>query len=477
MSRNSPQIILEALRDRDEDKGKGKRTETFTVPASDVFLTAKTSAATLEKNLEEICTAKKNYAELQKSYAACKKGKIKLQKQMAFEKQRICDLCFDCLKNLTLSDECSREHLADLISTLKTMGKKKFTEILNFLISTGKQYLPEFQKTSIPLYRDALNNFTKAVRALEIEHAITFTTEKETAEASETISTAETQEHAASASKNKSKRKRRHGKKSAGETTTDNQKNTMVCPTITIDTDKIDPTIVADLFYTIGRTHFDLEQYPEALTSLHLALDIRQQRYGENSGEFVDVLNDIANVLYEQKNYAEATSFYERAKQTLATLGLTREQQMADTLHNMGNIYLAQKEYEQAEKFFMQALQLEIKLHGENSPETIETRHNLGQTLYESLKFEEALVHYEKAREIAESNDNPKITTVLTGIAVIHLSNNNYQAAWDAYEQILKAGAKYQLTDDDSDLKIAREGMKKIYAKIHPETPTVTPQT
>ena len=148
MSRNSPQIILEALRDRDEDKGKKPmpRTETFTVSASDVFLTAKTDAATFIKNLEEIRIAKENYTELQKSYAACKKGKIKLQKQMAFEKQRICDLCFSCLKNLTLSDECSREHLADLISTLKTMGKKKFTEILNFLISTGKQYLPEFQK-------------------------------------------------------------------------------------------------------------------------------------------------------------------------------------------------------------------------------------------------------------------------------------------------------------------------------------------
>ncbi|CAF4456069.1 unnamed protein product, partial [Adineta steineri] len=70
---------------------------------------------------------------------------------------------------------------------------------------------------------------------------------------------------------------------------------------------------LAQSYNNIGNVHYNMENYPKALSYYEKAYEIRQQSLPPNHPDLAQSYNNIGNVHYNMENYPKALSYYEKA--------------------------------------------------------------------------------------------------------------------------------------------------------------------
>ncbi|KAL3918258.1 MAG: hypothetical protein SGILL_004320 [Bacillariaceae sp.] len=205
---------------------------------------------------------------------------------------------------------------------------------------------------------------------------------------------------------------------------------------------------VATVLNNIGRVHFLLSQYHQALAVYHEALFIRVQVLEPNSVDVAATLYNTGQSFHQIGQLDNALQFYKRFL-SLKGKGLGPYSRDAGIVYRgIGEIHQDKGDTKSALKAFEQALAAQKLSLGKYHLEVASTLNKLGNLCYEMQDFSGAIEFYNQGLEIENSILEPNhahIVITLTNIAHIEKQRRNYACALDAYLKVhqkqCKAGA------------------------------------
>lgn len=146
-----------------------------------------------------------------------------------------------------------------------------------------------------------------------------------------------------------------------------------------------------------GIIHLNLSQFPEALSSLHKALEI-DEKLKADFGMIGD-LNTIGLVYMSQSKYPEALRYYLLALAKAEKIN--RELDVASTKANIGIVYTEMGDYEQAMQHYERSLTI-FRNNNHYSGQT-NTLTNIGIVYYKKKNIPEAIRYSRLALALADS--------------------------------------------------------------------------
>lgn len=147
--------------------------------------------------------------------------------------------------------------------------------------------------------------------------------------------------------------------------------------------------------YVIGLEHFYAGRYAEALPYFVTALDLAEERYGDDAPEIATDLNNLAELYRLLGRYDEAEPLYERALAIDEARSGSTNPDLAASLNNLALLYRAQGRDDEAERLYKRSLGLLEDAYGYSHPQVAMSLNNLA-------KLYEADGHPERARPLLE---------------------------------------------------------------------------
>jgi len=225
-----------------------------------------------------------------------------------------------------------------------------------------------------------------------------------------------------------------------------------------------DPRARADLggaYARLAKLYLDIGRSPEALTSLHRALEIQEKLLDEHPdvtahrSELAKLHNDLGVLYGTIGRSAEAESSHQRGLEIQEKLAAEYPEVNAyrsDLAHghnNLGRLYRATGRPVEAEASYRHALKVEEKLAAEH-PEVTAYRHdlavshnNMGNLYGSTGRPVEAESSYRRALEIQEklAAEHPEVTAYRGGLAMSH---NSLGAVYEANGRPAEAESSYR---------------------------------
>ncbi len=213
-----------------------------------------------------------------------------------------------------------------------------------------------------------------------------------------------------------------------------------------------EPLQLANGYYRLGHSYYDLENFPEAISAYLRALNFYQAL---NNPEYVGYCQHYAgDAFFEQKNWEQAGHYYELAAASLAAAGKIKPQIIS--LISLGNAHFNSGRYEMAKD----AYQISAELAQQNNlPEEAQARERLGET-YDLLKLPDlAAVNFEHAaRLFSAANQYSQAVAALIRLGDIQLQRSQSSQAIESFRRAAAlAAANPELSQERADcqLKIA----------------------
>jgi tetratricopeptide (TPR) repeat protein len=158
----------------------------------------------------------------------------------------------------------------------------------------------------------------------------------------------------------------------------------------------------ADLLVKVGKYHLDHKLLAEAFDEIQEALQIQELLFGFGHATTISTASNLAVVLIEQRNYADAESILKRVlgnqEQTLHSARKSLKagegseiipdrpmppEALLDTVYNIGLIRCYQGRPDEAESMFRRALAGYEEILGLEGIKTLSTLFQLGKVLHE----------------------------------------------------------------------------------------------
>jgi tetratricopeptide (TPR) repeat protein len=199
---------------------------------------------------------------------------------------------------------------------------------------------------------------------------------------------------------------------------------------------------VAQACSDLSRFHYGKGEFRQGIVWGKRALELNEERFGNNHPDTAASLNNLAALYYSQGKYESAEPLYQRA------LDISERQLRADhpdtatSLNNLAALYKSQGKYESAEPLFQRALDISERQLGADHPDTATSLNNLA-ALYDSQgKYESAEPLYQRALDIWERQlgaDHPHTATSLNDLAILYQNQKRYAEAiplWERWRSI-----------------------------------------
>ncbi|OKH10927.1 hypothetical protein NIES208_18010 [[Limnothrix rosea] IAM M-220] len=218
---------------------------------------------------------------------------------------------------------------------------------------------------------------------------------------------------------------------------------------------KASPKTLANYLNTLGLLYDKQHQYPEAESCYQRALSIREQIFGKNSVDIVQILINLGRLQTVTKKFPEAKRLYQRA------LSIRKKQwggadhtDIADILNHFAAFYIDQRLYVRAEPFCQQSLEIHEAVLEKNNPNFAEVLNNFAVLCDNQRKYSRAKSLYLRSIEVTEKylgNMHPLVAHKISNLGVMYYKQGKY---FEAQELMLRS------------LKIRQ----KTLGKKHPET-------
>ena len=218
----------------------------------------------------------------------------------------------------------------------------------------------------------------------------------------------------------------------------------------------------------LGTIKWNQGEYQEALSFYEKDLDIRQKSLPANHPSLATSYNNIGNVYNSMGEYTEALPFYEKALNIYQKSLPANHPSLATSYTSTGLAYCYRGEYWKALPFYEKALSIDQKSLPANHPSLATSYNNIG-SVYDSMgEYSKALHFYEKALEIRQKSlpaNHPSLATSYNNIGSVYGSMGEYSKALSVYEKALDI---YQTTlpANHPRLKVVRESIVRVKNRL-----------
>lgn len=164
--------------------------------------------------------------------------------------------------------------------------------------------------------------------------------------------------------------------------------------------------------------------------------------------KIMNALNQIGNVYFHQhmtddagEKYCEALKISKKFVNADVADNSCVSIHVADIINNIACVKAEKKEYEQSISLYNQALELQISALGEIDPAVSITLNNIGTMNCKARQYEVALKSYKqvlKMRRQIFNKDHPSIADVLIDIGIIYGKKRDYEKAGRALKEALR---------------------------------------
>jgi tetratricopeptide (TPR) repeat protein len=201
------------------------------------------------------------------------------------------------------------------------------------------------------------------------------------------------------------------------------------------------PMARAEYLNQAGVTAIAAGSYAVAITVLREALMLRDNALGPDAIELVGILNNLADALHDQGQYAEAEALHKRALKIKEKAGV-EDESLSTSLHNLAAIYQDQGRYSEAEPLYKKALAIRERVLGHENVRVAHTLMGLGQLyLLQKPRQAEAEPLFKRAIAIFEKvlgPQHPDLATAFTDLASLYSREGRLPEAEQLYARALE---------------------------------------
>ncbi len=185
-------------------------------------------------------------------------------------------------------------------------------------------------------------------------------------------------------------------------------------------------------------------KYNQAEDHGMIALQLRQELFGEQSEEVAASYNDLG-LVYSQIDPDKALEYYEKALAVYKKLHGEEHPKIAIASTNIGSLYSQIELYGDAINNLESAAKVWQKIYPNGHPNVGFVNRNLGQTYVKMGNNTLALQYFEKSlaqyrKSFGEKH--PDIASTLNQIGVVHLNQQQYDLALDDFQQAICANVR-----------------------------------
>lgn len=185
---------------------------------------------------------------------------------------------------------------------------------------------------------------------------------------------------------------------------------------------------VADVMNNMGNLLYVKKQLTESAKYYRDALTIKEGLYGDESKELVGTLGNLGSVMSAQRNYGDATNFFDKAMK-IAKKEKCDKQTMATISSRLGNMNVKLKKYEEALESYKHAATLRSQITNGSTEDIIVTQHNIA-VVYILLKdYSKGIAVYQevirKKRKLV-GNDHADVGSLFIDLTNAYLSANDH---------------------------------------------------
>jgi tetratricopeptide (TPR) repeat protein len=150
----------------------------------------------------------------------------------------------------------------------------------------------------------------------------------------------------------------------------------------------------------LAESYYDQGNYTEALSLYEKILAIREQELGESDAELIADLANVVRVLCVQNRSEQAESYVRRMIGILEMSQPDDVQKLADALNTLSQIYFQQGKFEQCQPVLDRAVRLKQQVLGEDHVDMADYYRDYARLMRKINRNEEAEQYYNKAKLI-----------------------------------------------------------------------------
>lgn len=176
-----------------------------------------------------------------------------------------------------------------------------------------------------------------------------------------------------------------------------------------------DDTELANPLANFGVCCWGLGRLREAEMATRKALAMRQRRFGAESDDVVDSLDDLAMMVDDLGRYAEARAIYQQSLQIEIRLHGTGSRKVGRILSNIASSFFAQGRFSDAEQYCREGLKNFQQSLPPHHPEWINAYIPLAHVCMRTGRLEEAEKYLKKAFDICSAAQGKETALVMFG--------------------------------------------------------------
>ncbi|CAF0912776.1 unnamed protein product [Adineta steineri] len=197
----------------------------------------------------------------------------------------------------------------------------------------------------------------------------------------------------------------------------------------------------APIYYQLGWIRYNQGEYQEALSFYEKSLTIRQQLLPSNHPDLGDSYNRIGIVYDDMGAYPKALSYFEKDLAIKQKSLPSNHPSLCSTYNNIGSMYHNLGDYSKALFYYETALTIQQQSLPSNHPDLGNSYNNIGM-VYESMcDYPKAVLSHEKALAIKQQSlpvNHPSLAMSYYNIGLMHYNMNDYPKALSSHEKALE---------------------------------------
>ncbi|CAF1464427.1 unnamed protein product [Adineta steineri] len=224
----------------------------------------------------------------------------------------------------------------------------------------------------------------------------------------------------------------------------------------------------APIYYQLGWIKYNQGEYQEALSFYEKALKIRQQSLPSNHLDLADSYNRIGSVHYSMGDYSKALSYYKKALAIRQQSLPVNHPDLGASYNNIGLVYYNMGDYLKALSSHEKALAIRQQTLPSNHPDLGASYNNIGLVYRNMGDYPKALYNYEKDLAIGQQSlpsNHPDLGGSFNNIGNVYRNMGDYPKALSYYKKAL-AIRQQSLPSYHPDLGYSYNSIGSVYKKV-----------
>ncbi|CAF1101432.1 unnamed protein product [Adineta steineri] len=221
----------------------------------------------------------------------------------------------------------------------------------------------------------------------------------------------------------------------------------------------------ASICHQLGLIKYNQGEYQEALTYYEKALAMKQRSLPSNHPDLASSYMGIGLVYYNTGDYPKALSYYEKGLVIQQRSLPSNHPDLAYSYNNIGLVYYSLGNYPKARLSHEKALTIRQQSLPSNHPDFGMSYNNIGLVYYSTGNYPKALLSHEKALTIRQQSlpsNHPDLGISYINIGTVYYNMGDYSKALSYYEKAL-AIKKQLLPSSHADFASSYMGIGLVY--------------